>query len=378
LSQHRHSAALVLVALSTVLVGACVQPPPPGVAVKPLKADLVFGIKPKDAAKPVAFEPPVAEDAQPQELVFPDQPDDLGAPSGPTRVHVPLLQAANPCPEAKLNAFPALEATRSVTTQPQAGVYRWKQGGSYVTTVGGTPYTINVGGFQQRVITNVTEPVSVPNPTSVDPDAKTTTFTYQLIQAAGGVTKRITYQVKTGAVGVRSTPGLQPGDTPLPTTPLGPLPTTTTTLPRLPEAVAAGDPERGLTIKSIEDLDPKTGEAAKTIDFSPAVQVLPLDVIPQEPFRSVGVDSKNQATLVHDGVVRDRTRIDACGDIVDGWQVDITAHYAEGGTTQDVNQTFIFATQYGGMPILETDDFGDGGKVTYSLGQLVPSPLPAG
>ena len=75
-----------------------------------------------------------------------------------------------------------------------------------------------------------------------------------------------------------------------------------------------------------------------------------------------------------------RARIDACGDVVDGWSVEGTRTFSQGtaaGTPQ--NYDFVVATQLGAMLISEhikaTTAQGsfDG---TFSLGQLDPDPLP--
>jgi hypothetical protein len=358
-----------------------VTPDPPGVAIKPLKADIVFGVKEPEPAKPASFELPTAADnGDSGELVLPPQPSEiLNGPAKP-KTRVPLLRAADPCPPAKLNAFPALEATRSVTNQPVPGVYKWKQSGALVTTVNGNKLTVPLSGFQQRVITNVSPVTSVPNPLALDPtdpDSATKTFTFDMIQKSEGGSKRTTYQVRTGAVGVRREVGVE---VPRPAPPAIPsqVPVTSPTTsapPDLPDEVIAGDPERGLTIKKIEDLD-LNGVPQRTITFATGVQVLPLAVLPNEIFRSVGVDTTNQVTLVHEGVVKNRNRVDACGDIVDGWEITIDATFVDGEDTARTSETFFVATQYGAMPILESANFGENGNRIFNLAQLIPDPLP--
>jgi hypothetical protein len=373
---------VVPLVLGFAILGGCVTPDPPGVAIKPLKADIVFGVKEPEPAVPASFEPPAAvlDDAD-TELVLPPQPSaTLNGPTKP-KTKVPLLRAADPCPAAKLNAFPAIEASRSVTTQPAPGIYKWKQSGSIVTTVAGQKITSAINGFQQRVITNVSPIVSVPNPTALDPtnpENDTKTFTFQMIQKGLGGSKRTTYQVRTNALGVREQPGVE---VPRPAVPALPSqvpvsPPTTAAPPDLPDAVVVGDAERGLTIKKIEDLDENGEPTGRAITFATGVQVLPLAVLPDEIFRSVGVDTTNQVTLVHEGVVKNRNRVDACGEIIDGWEISIDATLVDGENTQRSSETFYVATQYGAMPIYESFNFGENGNLTFNVGQLNPSPLP--
>jgi hypothetical protein len=113
------------------------------------------------------------------------------------------------------------------------------------------------------------------------------------------------------------------------------------------------------------------------VAFSTGVQVLPLAVLPDETFRSVGVDTTNQVTLVHDGIVKNRNRVDACGEIIDGWEVAINATLVDGENTQQSTETFYIATQYGAMPIFESFNYGENGNLANNIGQLNPDPLPS-
>jgi hypothetical protein len=378
----RRSTRVVPLVLGLAVLGGCVTPDPPGVAIKPLKADIVFGVKEPEPAVPASFEPPSAEPGdEDDELVLPPQPSGiLNGPAKP-KTRVPLLRAADPCPAAKLNAFPAIEATRSVANQPVPGVYKWKQTGTVVRDVGGQKYTVAINRFEQRAITNVSPISSVPNPTALDPTDPandTKTFTFDVIQKLEGGSKRTTYQVRTSSLGVRQQPGLE---VPRPAVPDLPsqVPVTSPTTsapPDLPDAVVVGDPERGVTIKKIEDLD-NDGKVLRTVAFSTGVQVLPLAVLPDETFRSVGVDTTNQVTLVHDGIVKNRNRVDACGEIIDGWEVAINATLVDGENTQQSTETFYIATQYGAMPIFESFNYGENGNLANNIGQLNPDPLPS-
>jgi hypothetical protein len=361
-----------------LLIGGCVRPDAPGVAIKPLKADIVFGVKEPAPAMPAAFEPPARESDLVAVLELPPQASPF-TNEAPVRQRVPFIKPLDPCPEAKLNAFPAVEASRSVTNRPAPGTYKWKQSGTLVTTDPKTGQKSNtaITGLQQRVVTNVSAITATPNPLASDvqdPNQYTKTFTFDVIQPASPGFLKTTYQVRTAPIGVRSSPGVEVPIVSIPKPPApAPAPPTTQKPPDLPDQVAAGDPERGVTIKAITKIDPNGTEHKST--FSPAVQVLPLDVIPTELFKSVGVDSATQATLVHEGQVRNRNRVDACGEIVDGWEIAIDATFVDGDVTAKAKQVFFVATQYGAMPILESTNLGEGGNVTYSLGQLAPEPL---
>ncbi|HEY4410582.1 MAG TPA: hypothetical protein VGO87_11930, partial [Acidimicrobiia bacterium] len=75
-----------------------------------------------------------------------------------------------------------------------------------------------------------------------------------------------------------------------------------------------------------------------------------------------------------------RERVDACGDVVDGWVVEATQTFSgTGQTAPPRTYRYIVATQLGGMIISEevhTTSAQGATDVTFSLGQLKPSALP--
>ena len=78
-----------------------------------------------------------------------------------------------------------------------------------------------------------------------------------------------------------------------------------------------------------------------------------------------------------EGKVTTRKQVDACGEIVDGWAVEGTRTFSANGQTTRGPYTTVFATQFGGMPILEMIDEQSPESrlvVTFSLGQVTPDP----
>jgi hypothetical protein len=84
--------------------------------------------------------------------------------------------------------------------------------------------------------------------------------------------------------------------------------------------------------------------------------------------------------LQHQAKVVKRERVDACGDVVDGWAVEATQTFSRGGQTAPPRTyRYIVAPQLGGLIISEqihTTTAQGTTDVTLSLGQLQPSPLP--
>jgi hypothetical protein len=112
---------------------------------------------------------------------------------------------------------------------------------------------------------------------------------------------------------------------------------------------------------------------------NPPLVYLPLPVTPGATFSSRSIDGVSGAVLTMDATIKGRQRVDACGDIIDGWQVTSTQSFTpkSGGSTTSRTYDFIVATQLGGVLIGEHAKSGSTLDVSYSVGQLEPDPLPA-
>lgn len=308
---------LLAVLGAAVVLTACVKPAEPGVAVKTLQADIVFGVQPPAAAAPPSVEPTIIEIEE-----------DAPLPAGPTpapRRPAPRQNLA-PCMDAQETAFPEVAAGTDVTNQPAAGQYRWKVGGN--TTVGGIQ--VPRGGFTNRRIENVSSVTTSTNTLSDPPNESVTrTFTYDLVDDAPGNGKAVqTFEVK-------SNPNVATV-----TSPVG-------------KAIQVGEPARGVSLAKVTLLD-GTGKAVGAFTPTPAITLLPLQVFSGSDFTSVGVDPATGATLVHQAQVTKRVPIDACGEMVDGWQVTAQQVYTDpSGQSRASSYTYTIATQLGGMVIYE-------------------------
>jgi hypothetical protein len=314
---------------AAVLVSAC-GTAPTGTDVQRLSLDLAFGLHEVKAA-PANFGPVAPADERPS--------DDITLPG--VTVRTPL-NAQIPCPEAALNAFPAREAGFNVDALPRAGLSRWRREGTQtLTAVPGI--TLPVGGFETRAVRRVTA-VS---------DAR---FTYQTVQPGSAQqTVVTTWTVNTAA-------------------------TSTTVNTVAGPSARTGDPERGLVLSKVDTYDAK-GKPVGTFAPSPGILILPLPVVAGEQWTAAGLDPSTGQVLQHQGTVRGRERVDACGDVIDGWRVDgsETLQNAAGVQAGTRTYNYIVATQLGGIVILEDVDgqTPDGTlKAKFWIGQLEPFPLP--
>lgn len=323
LLRRRLPVALALVAL----VGtACVKQDSPGVAIKSVKSQIVFGLAPPAAAPP-GVGPLFDEDAF-----------DIGEPQLPRVPRLPLPAPSVACRQATTTDSPEKAATTGVTTQPELGVYRWRANGEldYGT---GTKIPIRNQPFERRVtgltpVETTTLPVGGASPNE---PLVTTTFSYDVItdltSGLGGSIKRTdTYQVRNNPVAV----------------------TGGTTAANIGRGITAGDPERGVTLKKTS-----VSIGGSTFSFEPAtgLLLLPLSVNSGEQYQSVGVDPVNGAVIVLDAVVGKRTLVDACGDLVDGWKV-VTRQTFLPPNVQQANAVvtqyeYVIATQLGGIIVYE-------------------------
>ncbi len=377
---------LLLAGLAAIFLAGCVERDKPGVAIQKLAADIVFGVKPADETPPPNLSPGQAGPGDATTYV-PDgssgsaQGSAFGGGnfSGPASSPRPRLPRVTPlappkltCPPAALTAFPAKEAGQTVEGLPTQGQYRWKRSGTQ--TVANLPNVkLPVSGFEQRLVRNLVQ-------------VSETEYTFETVQPelSGNVTTISTFKVKLGAVSKTVAPPVEPPDLTRPTSPV-PLPITppgnqpTLPKPPLPGSVSVGDPERGISLVKLQRVD-AAGNSSE-LAFSPGVLYLPLDIVPGEEFNAVGIDPRTGSVLQHQARVIKRDRVDACGEVVDGWVVESTQTFTgPGQTAPPRTYRYLIAPQLGGIIISEeihTSSPQGTTDVVLSLGQLKPAPLPA-
>ena len=364
----RRGRATAVVALLAMAASACVQQDEAGLAITKLEANLVFGAKPADSAPT----PAAAAAQQPALPAFPDF--DLAL--GDDRPYVSSPPPPPDCPETDDIAveFPAT-ANIPVTdpaTRPREGVYRWVVHAGRVRS--NASLELQPVGFEERVIRNVRE--VPPSAWSTNPDASfgREVFTYEEVRRLGLSRAQVpdeqaeasylvsTYQVDTDAIARTST--------------------ATSGVYQPPKA---GDPERGIALVKTEVVDARGNPVPGTRAFAPqnGLLLLPLPVSSAEEYRSVAVDSASGRTIVHNAIVGSIEELDACGKLMDGWEVSAnqqSTHEDTGGGTSAAtyDYTYLFATQHGGVLIYERIVNPVALlAIEYTLGQFEPDPLPA-
>lgn len=342
----RRTTALLVGA--TFLGTACISQDDPSLTVQAMSTDVAFGVEvPEPAGEPVAapsqplpatasdggFEPP---GIRPR--------GDLGSSDFGSTPGLPPLPVTpqQECPSAPPTAAAEEPASENVLRTPTEGVHRWKREGKQtIISAAGEPIEIAIGGFEKRIVRNVVE-------------TSETSFTFEVVRPllnrpAVSIT---TYEVETEPM------QYQPGGVPVIDAPRG------------------NEPEGGVTVQKIVIQE----EDGTETSFNPTVGLLyiGLPVVPSERFTSSAVDGRSGQSIVHDATVLGRDRIDACGDLVDGWRVQATQSRTD--AAGEVSFNYLVAPQLGGLVIREeieqTDLEGNTIQVIYTLGQLEPDPLP--
>lgn len=303
-----------IMCLLVILGSSCAKAPKPGVNVKALTADLVFGIPPLDEPVP----PPNASLAEEPEL---ELRTGVNRPRrSPTPKPPPL-----PCPEADRNEFVG-DPPLQVQGRPKSGLYRWKVTGPIGTDVESPAagYTRTTQPGHEREILPFIERLVFTARNDPD-DANAFTFQTQQREAGSARTVRQTFRV---------------------------------------------DPDLGIFLTEIIQ-NPGGGAAERGFRLSPPIKLLPLPVV----FGPAGrIDGKavneegNLDVLQITGQVSGQfPRIDACGDVVSTVKVDAELQYTTTRRTV-IPETFIprdetvtivqdynyyFATQMGGLIVFE-------------------------
>ena len=346
----RSRSGAVLAAMGIALAASsCVSAGDPGVAIENIEADLVFGIE--EVPEPVV--PANAGiGAVPEGNLTGARELDVSRFRNPAADRLPPLRTTetvvSECPAAPPTAAADAPADVVISGPVREGVYRWKRAGTQLlpNPAGGEPIRQEISGFETRIIRNV-QPYDDP----FDPDA----YTYEMVQT---LVDRPVVQVRTFLVKPASTGQLAPGGA------------YAIDEPRLTE------PEAGVSLLKVEEIG-EDGSTRGSFEPTNGLLLMALPVDPSEQFVASAIDPKSGQVIMQQSAVRGRGRIDACGDLVDGWRVESTQSRSD--AAGDVTYNYLIAPQYGGVPILEeistVDAEGVETNLTLTLGQLDPDPL---
>lgn len=347
MSRFPRNRAVVVFALAAVAASGCVKQNDPGVAIDPVQARLVFGIK--EEAKPT---PTSAENLE--ELVL--HGGDTGLlgldfVADDTFV-IPFVPPKKDerCPMAPGGGAVKVPAENYVLpTLPKEGLYLYRV--MHRVTDGDGAESITKDIFVPRAVRKVTK-------------VNDTTFTYETLDPGPDDTTVVTvWQVKEAPPAVD-----------WPTLPAGANP------PR------SGDPERGLVMKKRYVLDATGTQSGdyRPFDGMTGLLILPLKVTPGEEVTTAATDRRTLDTYFAVQKVNSTRLHNACGEWTDGWHVvsdqTFTSSNNDPGDFQQKQIHYIVGTQFGALILWEEIAYsGEGGTNEYlsmSLASLKIAPLP--
>ncbi len=346
-----HLRLLAVLAAVALTAAACVQSKGPGVGIRNLEADIVFGVEEEEEEQPLAGETAESpDDLFTGEVAFDDLPDQSALEDDFDKSQfLPKLKPTPTCPPAAANEFAEQAATLNVEAPPAAGRYRWKKGGqTEFNNFPGRKFPIT--GFQSRVVRNVEELTPSPGNNGLE-------ISYEVVQPLGnaGAVRISTYLLKTATEQAESNPGFSD------------------------VSVRTGEPERGFSLQKVENYD-QHGNVVSSFDPGTGLLLLPLEVRQGESFQSSAIDPRSRVSVQYQAQVQSRVEVDACGEILSGWLVEGTRTIS-GDTSGPQPFNFVFAPQFGGIVLKEEyNERNDQGFFEYefTIGQREPDPVEDG
>ena len=297
------------------------------VGLKQSGSDILFG-RPAPSPSSVTL-PPL--DVNP----FPNFPAPLEQAPAPLAVSAPLPSPSPlACPVASPIAFPDLPAGVTPDHPPAAGTYPFR----YTSVT-----TLNPGAPNQKS-TPVTgigmRQVTAPTTNSTD-----NSYTFSVVETFNQVKTTNTYKVY----------------------PTGPAPV----IPGAPATPAAG--------LYLQEQVQERGTTKDDFAPQPPILLMPFPASKGATFQGSGTDPINGPTTMtvdpQGGTIVDKARVDACGAVLDSWQVTINGHVVNargGGQPQTFHLTLFIGTQYGALSlqdhlVLSGTDQASGQPMTYDV-----------
>jgi len=322
--------ALVIVLVAT----GCVKAKPPGIRIADLESSIVFGLKPIGVVAPPGAPPqaplPVAEPGAPAAADAPDlpAPPRLPAPKAPG-----LPTPSKPfCRTATINDFPT-NATLGAPNPPNAGLYQFKK--TPPELFGADRYNVGPLDLQRRLVFNVSKAQKSSNPYNGQPvgsqPVTTTTYTYDVATFLDATGKNfIVDRIKVTDNPITQSAGAVN---------FGPTEYT-------------GQPDRGVTLQNRQLV--QNGSTASFAPSSPLL-LLPLPAVSGQTWQSVSYDPTSGATYTLYGKILNRQRVDACGDVVEGWAVEAQTVFKDprSSSAQNANFKYYVDTANGGFIVYE-------------------------
>lgn len=291
----------VLAGLLFVLAPSCLQAPSARVGVRPVTAEIAFGIPPLD--EPVGL--PGTGDVV-------DPIADTGGSFSQRQIpRPPIIPRPPDCDEAD-NKQVRLSPTTAAINSPPQGNFRWR--GDGFSSIAGTTNKLKIDTFSTRTFSDYKVETKDARGTPLDwffksrqrdPDGSTVDITWHVVKSK---------VVDNPVTNSRTDTGLN-----------------------------------GLFITKI--VRSKSGQPDRVFEPSPEVAylVFPADVNDRFGFEQSYVDGRSQETWQLSGQIKENKDFDACGELVLTRWVDGTLRVVSSEGSREYNYDYGIGTQYGGI-----------------------------
>jgi hypothetical protein len=317
----RHARTIALLG-ALLTLSACGPSAPFEVAIRSYASDVAYGSQSTATPEPAQVAVPVELPPGAPPLIF-----GAPAPPPPTAAPKPTATPAPDCPAAGVGAVAELPAEPFATVPPPPGVYAWHEQGSF--RQGGGP-ALQFAPKLAHTVANASAP-----------DA-TGSYTFDVTTSSGGLNglQRVTtsYQVV-------------------------PPPPTGSNVVGVSTTQAAG-----IYVTAMVMTD-SSSPNARLAHFAPPLLILQFPASELPAWTTQGTDSGSGDTLQLSAAVTGHARVDACGKIVDAWEVHATGSLTGPDQTLSLDLTYDVATQYGGLVVREKDSI-SGTQVSASAGMV--------
>lgn len=274
-----------LLAAVLMVAAGCAPQDDVHLSIRDLSSDVVYG----DQSKPTPPAPAPAATIQP---TFPSfiQPPAVVRP-----VTAPPTEPVDLCPTAQEGAFPLIAATPRVLAPPVPALYLYRQTGT-VTIAGEelTPPEVTT-----REVLNIVV-------------AENGTFTFDVIEDQFVAKTTTTYLVDQR--GSASSDGIF------------------------------------ITHMLTESTDAEGEPLVEEFTPVPPVKIMPLPAaVSSNQFASAGTDALRGTSMAVRGTIAERSRVDACGTVLDAWRVELEGLITGPARAQSFTSSYDIATHYGGL-----------------------------
>jgi hypothetical protein len=284
-----------------LLAAACGGPQRPvDIGIKEVPSDVILGAHASPSAAP-APTAPVTQAPPPVSVVALPPPTFEVGPEPP-----PPMPTTTPavCATADPLQPPAREAPPTVNAPPAKATYLFRDAGSYAVS-GADARKGSFPATSVRTVGNIVR-------------SSDSNFTFDVSELLGDVTTTTTYDVVGSSL--------------------------------VPAALAPG-----LYLKQVKSV---RGTASSSFAPSPELELAAFPLVRGASVTSSGVDPQTATSMQFTATVSGKSRVDACGAVLDSWVLDLTQGKLISPTQNlDFSSSYAVGTQYGGLVLRERTAF---------------------